>query len=124
VAKPLTPLLIGYMGLIVQGDIGPWTCYHHPGLRTVVYESTSPKQPPSRLQVHQRNRLRLAAKLWQLLSPAQRAAWETAARRAHLRISGYDLWTAAELLRRPDLPDTIARQTGIYLPRHPDDLPP
>ena len=120
--RTLSPLLIKLMGLIVQGDIGPWTCYHHPGQRTVAFPHAPPTKPPTRRQIHQRNKLRLTAQLWQSLSHAQRNAWERAAMRATLRITGYNLYTAAQLLDQPSLIATIEHSTHIHLARHPDDV--
>jgi hypothetical protein len=107
--------LLRFTGLKVQGDIGPLTCYTSRRNRIVWYLRAPPEQPPSPLQISQRNRFRGAASTWRSLPAATRATWIEAAKLAHLRISGYCLWTYHIVADRDDIIRTIERQSGTSL---------
>ena len=103
------------LGLNLTGDIGPFTVYTSRRAGTVWFLKSPPKKPPNVNQVRQRNRFRLAARAWQALQKGTRHDWNTAARRAHLRCSAYNLWIHWQTRRLPAYIRTIERQTGITL---------
>jgi len=113
--KTSAPMIYRFLGFNTQGDIGPYTLYTGKRRQLVIYLSTRPKKPPSSRQDHQRNRLRVLARLWQTLSAAEREAWELAVRAAHLRITGFNLYTYSVLRADRAAVHTIEQQSGISL---------
>jgi hypothetical protein len=107
--------LLRWLGLKIQGDIADITCYTSRRNQIVWYYNAPPKDPPSMLQIGQRNKFRGAAATWNTLPALTRLNWELAARRAHLRISGYCLWTFWIATGRRDIIRTIEHQSGISL---------
>lgn len=89
--KP-TNSILHFLGLNTQGDVGPWTFYTSKRNGLVFFAKAPPLEPPSRKQIHQRNKFRLIANVWRSLSPTQRATWLAAAQAAHLRITGYNFF--------------------------------
>lgn len=113
--KTKSPALYQFLGFNTQGDVGPYTCYTSKRHQLVIYLRTTPKKPPTERAQHQRNRLVVLARLWQTLTQSQREAWETAARRAGLRITGYNLYTYSVLRRDRAAVATIEHQSAIGL---------
>ncbi len=106
---------IRVLGFNSQGDLGPWTFYTDKRKGLVYFVKSPPLEPPSILQSSIRNSIRLAAYTWRSLSAAQRADWELAAKRAHLKIHGYNLFVFW-LLRHEDAAiHTIERLTHLKL---------
>jgi hypothetical protein len=103
------------IGLKCQGDLGPITCYTDRHNRVVWYPKAPPKEPPTDLQLTRRARFTLAGQLWNELTIEQREEWTLAARRAHLRISGYNLFTYLITSHRYDVIKTIEFQSDIQL---------
>jgi len=89
--KPSNSLL-RFLGLNTQGDVGPWTFYTSKQNGLVWFVKAPPLEPPSRKQIHQRNKFRLIGAVWRSLSPQQRSDWLLAARKAHLEITGYNFF--------------------------------
>jgi len=116
--KPTAPRLYHFLGFNTQGDVGGYTCYTARDKGLVIYPATSPKKPQSRRQLHQRNRLRLITLSWHALDPDQRGAWNAAAVRGRLRISGYNLFTYTMLTADRGIARTIEHQTrqSLYIP--------
>jgi hypothetical protein len=114
--KSFPPVMLTYLGLIAQGDVGPYTTYTRPGKKTVTFLQAPPKKPPSRRQIHQRNKYGLAALLWWQLSPATRASWRHAAARASLRITGWNLWLAVHSGASPLRAEAVFRRARIPFP--------
>lgn len=114
--KTIAPSLLRFLGFNSQGDIGPYTMYTAKDKGLVWYVKSPPLKPPSYLQTVQRNKWRLAARLWRSYTPAQRAAWLTAAIRARLWIHGYNLFIY--VATRPDrsILNVLTRDTGIIFP--------
>ena len=108
-----------YLGPATWGDVWDLTFYRAQNGRLVWYPKTRPKSPASPAQAYHRDRMRLAAKSWNALDPAGRAAWRELARRARIRIGPCALYYAAFTQLRPRWLETIERQTGISVPRPP-----
>jgi len=103
------------MGLNSQGDLGPWTFYTDKRKGLVYFVKAPPLEPPSLMQTSVRNSIRLAAYTWRSLQPTARENWELAAKRTHLKITGYNLFVFW-LLRKEDAAiHTIERLSNIEL---------
>ena len=111
----LDTTLFHYLGWNVQGDIGPWTFWTSKRGQLVFFPKAPPLVPPTKDQIHQRNKFKLVANLWNHLLATTRKTWEAAALAAHLRIHGYDLFTYYELTGDHDAIRTIERQTNLQL---------
>lgn len=83
--------------------------------RTVWIDKAPPLNPPSPLQIQFRNQFRLAAAAWRALTPAKRAAWLRAAKKAYLYITGYNLFIWYQRTKDDASIQTIERQTGESL---------
>lgn len=113
--KQTGQLLLNFLGWNTQGDLGDFTFYTNKQRLLVWFVKAPPLEPPSFLQLHQRNRFRFAALSWQALRPEQRQDWETASKRAHLTITGYDFYVYHQLIDDPEGLKTVERQSGIPL---------
>lgn len=107
--------LLRVMGWGHTGDLGPITFYTTRERVVVIYDKAPPLKPATSRQIVRRNRWRNAAQNWQLLTPEQRARWHAAARRAKLRIHGYNLFVFWFTRQEPSYVRTIERQSGIQL---------
>jgi len=58
---------------------------------------------------------RYAAMAWRGLTPELRARWQLAATRAHLKITGYNLWTYYQVTQDLAPIHTIERLSGLQL---------
>lgn len=85
--------ILRYLGFNTQGDLGPWTFYTSKRKGLVFFQKAPPLEPPSRKQIHQRNKFRLAGMIWRSLAAEQRRAWNDCAKKAALQITGYNLFT-------------------------------
>lgn len=85
--------LLRFLGFNTQGDLGPWTFYTSKRKGLIFFQKSPPLEPPSRKQIHQRNKFRLTGMIWRSLTPDQRDAWSRAAVAARLQITGYNLFT-------------------------------
>lgn len=83
---------LSLMGLNIQGDIGPWTCYRSRHKRFVMFLKAPPKQPPSLYQRLNHDRWKAAAEFWRHLTDSARSSWRQLAVAARLRITGYNLF--------------------------------
>lgn len=115
----LSPQKLGQiLGLQVQGDLGPMTCYtqKHKHRRSIVlFPKIWLSDPTTIEQTQHRNRIRAAAREWWTLAASERANWIAAAKRLSLRTNGYALWTFWHMLQLRQPIETIERQTGITL---------
>jgi hypothetical protein len=107
--------LLRFLGYSVVGDLGPYTFYTSKRHGIVWFTKSPPKEPPSILQVRQRNLFRLVGYAWRSLAPTQRTAWETAAIRTGAACTGYNLFTAALLRPDPAWILTLERQSHLQL---------
>lgn len=103
------------IGFNPTGDLGALTAYTSRRHGTVWFVKSPPLTPPTRWQLHQRDRFRLAAQAWRNLDETQRHTWHRAARLARLLVNGYTLWIWWQLLRDTAGLSTIERQSGIQL---------
>jgi len=103
------------LGLNFQGDLGPLTTYTSKKGRRVWFLKTTPSGPSSDWQKIQRDKFRALALAWMNLTQEQRQAWHTAAKRASLRITGYNLWAYLQLTGDRAAIETVERQTGERL---------
>lgn len=106
---------IHLLGINVQGDIGPWTCYRNIRRGTTVFLRSPPKEPPSELQSMLRLKWSRIARLWQGISQVERNKWIKVARINRLRISGYNLFLWFHCTRDFGLLKTLTRHAGIEL---------
>ena len=106
---------VRFWGFNSQGDFGPWTFYTDKRKGLVYFVKSPPLEPPSLLQTSVRNAVRLSAYTWRGLPGERQRDWETAAQRAHLKITGYNLFTFW-ILRKDDAAiHTIERLSRIKL---------
>lgn len=106
---------VRFLGFNTQGDLGPWTFYTDKRKGLVYFVKAPPLEPPSLLQTSVRNAIRLAAYAWRSLSGDQRANWKTAAKRAHLQITGYNLFVFWIIRKEDAAIHTIERLSRIKL---------
>lgn len=104
-----------FIGLRPTGDIGGFTVYTSKKGRVVWFPKSPPKTPFTRLQLRHMKHFEFAARAWQRQTQEVRNAWNLAARRAHLYLSGYTLWTYWQTTRKRQTIRTIERQSGIHL---------
>lgn len=108
-------LLTRFMGWTVQGDLGPWTFYTSRRRQIVFYAKAPPLSPASIDQTHFRNLFRTAARAWHAQQKPTRNNWTQAAKKAGLRITGYNLWTYYQVTRDRKTIQTVERATNIQL---------
>jgi len=102
-----------YLGILIQGDIGPITMYRSKRGKLVAFAKAPPTEPASPLQRVYRGRWRSIAALWSGLPAATKAAWRQLALQAHLRITGYNLYMYVALTGDDATLETLVRTTGI-----------
>lgn len=107
--------LLRFLGLGATGDLGPWTFYTSRTQGIVWFEKSPPREPPSPMQVHQRNKFRLAGHTWRALTPEMRARWNSTQYLAGLRITGYNLFTFWIVKGDRATIQTIESHTGLQL---------
>lgn len=116
------PPLHKFLGFRYQGDFGPYTCYRAKTGRHVWFLRTSPHKPATRRQIHQRAKLTILSWLWHTLTNAERLAWSAATSKAHLRISGFNLYTYSILARDRETVRTVEFQSHTAL-KYPGNEP-
>lgn len=107
--------ILRYLGFNTQGDLGPWTFYTSKRKGLVFFAKAPPLEPPSLMQIHQRNKFRLAGYVWRTLPEDVQGSWQTAARRASLRITGYNLFVHWITKQDDTVIHTIEAQSRIKL---------
>lgn len=107
--------LLVYLGTVIWGDLGPNTMYRSARHKLVVFAKAPPKTPPSPMQLDLRNAWRAAITAWNALTPAQRATWALAARRACLHCSGFNLWIHWKVVQHEPTIRTIERLSRLSL---------
>lgn len=103
------------LGFDLTGDIGGLTAYTTNKGRTVMYPRASPLNPPTAAQQAQRDIFTDAAREYSELPQATRDLWQRAARKASLRITGYNLWVYWYTSGDTAAIETVSKQTGIDL---------
>ena len=114
-ASTTTRRLFSLLGLVAWGDLGHLTIYKRKDGRLVIFKKTWPDKPPTGDQLDQRSRYSCAALAWRALSPESRASWATAARRASLCCTGYNLFLHWQLSNDDSAIATLERQTNTSL---------
>jgi len=107
--------LVRFWGFNTQGDFGPWTFYTDQRKGLVFFLKAPPLEPPSLTQTFIRNQFRTNAYVWRSLPVSARRDWETAAKRAHLKIHGFNLFTFCNITKDDATIHTIERITNINL---------
>ena len=115
-AKQPIDRLLKWVGLSAQGDLGPLTTYVNHNGKLVVFPRAPPLNPPSQQQETIRAFFQTTATAWHALTESKRQNWLAAARKAKLRIGGYNLflwylWSADRATI-----ETISEQTGVEIP--------
>jgi len=85
--------LVKFWGWNTQGDFGPWTFFTDKRRGLVWFLKAPPLEPPSQWQSSIRNKIRITGYTWRAIGPKAKADWQRAAKRAHLKITGYNLFT-------------------------------
>lgn len=102
-----------FIGLRIQGDLGPYTCYRSSRRGVIWYPKAPPLKPPSDLQADQRDKWKDQIEDWTELPDAERQAWKDLADKGHIHMTGMNLY----LWWRSSFDDavihTLERQTGI-----------
>lgn len=106
-----------YLGLNVQGDIGPMTFYTSKRKKLVAFDRAPPLNPPSPKQEIMREFYRTCARTWRASGTTNRKQWQLACRKANLWISGYNLWCWYSRTLNESALKTIERQSGQSLTR-------
>jgi len=106
---------LNFLGFRPTGDLADLTAYPTAQGQVVWFPKSPPLKPPSSRQIHQRLIFREAALGWNRLQQETRDDWNTAARRAHIYLTGYLLYMVWTLT--PDRPAirTIERLSGVTL---------
>lgn len=126
--KAIPPSIFQFMGYLTNGDLGPYTFYTSHRKRLVVFPKTWPKDPATYHQKLCRDKWRHIAARWQGLDQSTRDLWKEIGRRAHLTISGYNLFVFYMAGKGTGVVETCQRLTGLdvitptgepipYLPR-------
>lgn len=106
---------LNLLGWRPTGDLGGLTGYTSKRGRGVWFLKAPPKEPPTDVQRHCRNKFRLAAFAWTQLDDQARAAWTSAQDLAHMNITGYNLFIYWQLTKDEAAIRTIEHQTGLVL---------
>ena len=111
--KTIPPSIFQLIGVLTNGDLGPYTFYTSSRKRLVIFPKAYPKDPATYHQTLYRNRWRHAAARWHSLTAECRLRWKVMGKRANLTISGYNLYTFYILGKGTKTVETIQRQTGM-----------
>jgi hypothetical protein len=105
--------LCSMFGFEFSGDIGDWTCYRTYRGRPVFFLRAPPMEPPSPLQVIQRNRFITAQRNWKAASPAIKRNWESLTLKSSLCLTGQNLWISFSLVDRSEFLPGLMRKAGV-----------
>ena len=103
------------LGIMISGDIGPLTFYTSQRNNHVVFDKKPPLNPPSQLQLRQRNIFKQIARAWNGLTPVDQAKWEAATKAIGARMNGYHLWVWWNTRQDLYALKTVERQSGLSL---------
>ena len=101
------------LGLIVSGDVDGLTIYTDRHGRKVAYPKSPPKEPPTDLQIHCRNRFRSAQAEYMAASLTQKILWEQLTLQSSLCLTGQNLFIHVAMMHSFPLLDTLMQQTGV-----------
>lgn len=123
--KNLKPSIFQFLGVLTNGDAGPYTFYTSHRKRLVFFLKTWPHDPATYHQKLNRDKWRHASLRWRSLDQSTRDNWEKITNRAHLTITGFNLFmhymtkdgrkTVEAVERAAGL--TVIADTGPPLPR-------
>lgn len=111
--RTIPPAIWQYLGVLTNGDLGPYTFYTSHRKRLVVFPKTWPKDPATIHQTLLRNRWRHIAAHWRFLPEETRQLWEDLSKRANATVTGYNLYMYYMLDKGLGVIKTLERQTGI-----------
>ncbi|WP_299030429.1 hypothetical protein [uncultured Thermanaerothrix sp.] len=106
-AKRLFPIWQVIALRLPFGNLGPLLLWTDKRGRKVFMARRGPKPPPSVSQLRHWFEMAAVAAAWWNLAEEERDYWRQAAKRCHLRTTGYGLWLAACLDPQPTWLDTI-----------------
>lgn len=111
--KAIPPSIFQFLGVLTNGDAGPYTFYTSSRKRLVVFLKTWPHDPATYNQKLNRDRWRHAAQRWQRLTQETKNLWNQLSFRAHTTVSGYNLFIYYMTNNGADEIQTLQRLTGI-----------
>lgn len=111
----INPKLFSFFGWNPTGDFGPWTFYTAKSKKPVMFIKAPPTKPATHRQDFQRFTFKYIARLWNLLTQQERTNWETASKRARLRMTGYNLFLWYKSGGNTKVIHTIERQAAVKL---------
>lgn len=106
-------MILQFLGILTNGDLGPYTFYRDRRGHLVFFPKTWPKDPATYNQKLNRDRFRHAAVRWRGLAPQTRTDWNTLSMRANLTITGYNLFIAYMTGKAAGTVRTCQRLTSI-----------
>jgi len=107
---------VNWLGMNLNGDIGPLTIFRAKRGRHVAFEKSIIEVPATRAQLVQRKFFTRAAVSWANLSIEEKNLIKQAAIIADLRITGYNLWLSVLATQDLSIWKTIEAQAGFALP--------
>ena len=111
--KTIPPSIWQFLGVLTNGDVGPYTVYTSSRGRLVFFLKTWPKDPATYHQKLNRDKWRHAALRWNALPQSIRDRWKLLGRKANLTISGYNLFLHYITGKGTATVETCQRITGL-----------
>ena len=111
--KLLKPTIWQVLGVLTNGDMGPYTFYQSSRGRLVMFLKTWPKDPATYHQTLYRNRWRHAGVRWRNLDQSTRDLWEQISKRGNCTVTGYNLYMYYMLDKNRKVIETLQRQTNL-----------
>jgi hypothetical protein len=103
------------LGFVVSGDLDGTTIYTDRYGRKISFPHTTPLDPPTPIQIWQRERFRAAMAEWKSLSDAERDQYKIAVDRLSLCMSCTSLWVGLACRKNDSMRLTIERQADVTL---------
>jgi len=111
----INPAIFNLWGWNPTGDFGPLTIYTAKNKKPVFFLKAPPTKPATARQRFVRDRFGYHAAWWSQQTKTVKDLWERAAKKAHLRMTGYNLWQWWHWHRDRAVLDTIQRQANVDL---------
>lgn len=111
--RTIPPSIWQFIGVLTNGDLGPYTFYTSHRKRLVVFPKTWPKDPATYNQTLNRDRWRHAGIRWKALSQSTKSAWSQLARDGNCTVTGYNLFIHYIVGKGSGTIQTLQRNTGI-----------
>lgn len=111
--KNLGPAIYQFLGVLTNGDLGPYTIYTDQRKEQVIFLKTWPKDPATYHQKIRRNRWSQIAFRWRVLDEDTKTLWKELTRKANLTITYYNLFYYYMLDKDIKVIETLQRNTGI-----------